>query len=202
MRQEMGNDMRIRAAIAEKPIDGNRSNTVTIQELELDDNLREKEVLVRVVACAVCHADLAAWDGHLPFPLPGVLGHEGTGVVERVRAKVDRMKAGDHVIMTFPNDGTCENCLDSKPRGCKHSGELMWSGRRYDGSSTALSRNGELVSGHLFQQSAFAADVDGTECDVLCTCRFYDFLEKRSQRWAIVLRQGVYDKDRLDPGCS
>jgi hypothetical protein len=43
------------------------------------------------------------------------------------------------------------------------------------------------------------AYVDGVECDVLCTCRFYDFLERRSQRWGIVLRQGVYDKDRLDP---
>jgi len=53
------------------------------------------------------------------------------------------VKAGDHVMMTFPNDGTCENCLDGKPRWCKHGGELMWSGRRYDGSPTALSRNGE-----------------------------------------------------------
>jgi len=45
--------MRIRAVVAEKPLDGHPSNTVTIQELELDHNLREKEVLVRVVACAV-----------------------------------------------------------------------------------------------------------------------------------------------------
>jgi len=43
------------------------------------------------------------------------------------------------------------------------------------------------------------AEVDGIECDVLCTCRFYDFLERRSHHWGIVLRQGVYDKDRLDP---
>jgi hypothetical protein len=43
------------------------------------------------------------------------------------------------------------------------------------------------------------ADVDGVECDVTCTCRFYDFLEQQSGRWGIVLRQGVYDKDRIDP---
>jgi aryl-alcohol dehydrogenase len=159
--------MKIRAAVAEKSVYGDPSNTVTIQELELDDSLREKEVLVRVVACAVCHADLAARDGHLPFPLPGVLGHEGTGVIERVSAKVDRVKAGDHVLMTFPNDGTCENCLDGKPRWCKHSGDLTWSGRRYDGSPTALSRNGEPVSGHLFQQSAFATHVIATEMNVV-----------------------------------
>jgi hypothetical protein len=43
------------------------------------------------------------------------------------------------------------------------------------------------------------AVVDGIECDVSCTCRCYDFLERRSQCWGIVLRQGVYDKDQVDP---
>ena len=36
-------------------------------------------------------------------------------------------------------------------------------------------------------------------CDVVCTGRFYDFLEKRDGRWAIVLRQPIYEKDRVDP---
>jgi SnoaL-like domain len=36
-------------------------------------------------------------------------------------------------------------------------------------------------------------------CDVVCTGRFYDFLEKRSDRWGIVLRQPIYEKDRIDP---
>lgn len=36
------------------------------------------------------------------------------------------------------------------------------------------------------------ADVDGVECDVSCTCRFYDFLEKQSGLRGIVLGQGVY----------
>jgi hypothetical protein len=42
-------------------------------------------------------------------------------------------------------------------------------------------------------------DVHGVTCDVLCTGRFYDFLEKRGDRWGIVLRQPIYEKDRLDP---
>lgn len=41
--------------------------------------------------------------------------------------------------------------------------------------------------------------VDRVECDVVCTGRFYDFLEKREERWGIVLRQPIYEKDRLDP---
>jgi hypothetical protein len=42
-------------------------------------------------------------------------------------------------------------------------------------------------------------DVDGVRCDVVCTGRFYDFFEQRNGRWAIVLRQPIYEKDRLDP---
>jgi len=43
------------------------------------------------------------------------------------------------------------------------------------------------------------ADVEGVACDVVCTGRFYDFLEKRAGRWGIMLRQPIYEKDRLDP---
>jgi hypothetical protein len=43
------------------------------------------------------------------------------------------------------------------------------------------------------------ASVHGTECDVVCTGRFYDFFEKRAGRWGLVLRQPIYEKDRIDP---
>ena len=43
------------------------------------------------------------------------------------------------------------------------------------------------------------AAVDGVEVDVVCTGRFYDFLEKREGRWGLVLRQPIYEKDRMDP---
>jgi hypothetical protein len=42
-------------------------------------------------------------------------------------------------------------------------------------------------------------EVHGVQCDVVCTGRFYDFLEKRDGHWGIVLRQPIYEKDRLDP---
>ena len=42
-------------------------------------------------------------------------------------------------------------------------------------------------------------EVEGVPCDVACTGRFYDFLEQRDGRWGIVLRQPIYEKDRLDP---
>jgi len=43
------------------------------------------------------------------------------------------------------------------------------------------------------------ASVDGILCDVVCTGRFYDFFEKRNDRWGLALRQPIYEKDRLDP---
>ncbi|SMH38824.1 nuclear transport factor 2 family protein [Mesorhizobium australicum] len=43
------------------------------------------------------------------------------------------------------------------------------------------------------------ADVEDVLCDVVCTGRFYDFLEKRDGRWGLVLRQPIYEKDRIDP---
>lgn len=41
--------------------------------------------------------------------------------------------------------------------------------------------------------------VEGVRCDVVCTGRFYDFFEKRAGRWGVVLRQPIYEKDRIDP---
>jgi len=43
------------------------------------------------------------------------------------------------------------------------------------------------------------ATVDGILVDVVCSGRFYDFLEKRGERWGIVRRQPIYEQDRLDP---
>jgi hypothetical protein len=50
-------------------------------------------------------------------------------------------------------------------------------------------------------QEGFAkgAPVHGVLCDVVCTGRFYDFLEKRQGKWGIVRRQPIYEKDRIDP---
>jgi hypothetical protein len=43
------------------------------------------------------------------------------------------------------------------------------------------------------------SDIDGVLCDVACTGRFYDFLKKQAGKWALALRQPIYEKDRLDP---
>ena len=48
-------------------------------------------------------------------------------------------------------------------------------------------------------QIAQRGPVEGVVCDVVCTGRFYDFLEKRRGRWGLVLRQPIYERDRMSP---
>ena len=51
------------------------------------------------------------------------------------------------------------------------------------------------VKMNIFQR----APLEGVIVDVICWGRFYDFFEKRDGKWAIVRRQPIYEKDRLDP---
>ena len=51
-----------------------------VEDIELA-NSKENEVLVKVSAAGVCHSDISVFDGVIPFPLPAVLGHEGSGAV-------------------------------------------------------------------------------------------------------------------------
>jgi len=61
----------------------------------------------------------------------------------------------------------------------------------------------ELAGGRAVAQTKMTisqrAPVHGVPCDVVCTGRFYDLFEKRGGRWGMVLRQPIYEKDRLDP---
>ena len=55
------------------------------------------KILVKIVACGVCHTDEAAQYQAIPVPLPAVLGHEGAGIVEAVGSAVKEFKVGDKV---------------------------------------------------------------------------------------------------------
>lgn len=129
------------------------------EELELDAP-GPGEVLVRVVATGVCHTDLNAQSGDMPLPLPGVLGHEGSGVVEAIGEGVTDVAVGDHVIMAWPYCGECRNCLRGEHRYCARIGEALIAGHRLLGpraGSTAYHRaDGSGLSGHFFGQSSFA----------------------------------------------
>ena len=126
-----------------------------LEDVDLDEP-RPHEALVRLVATGMCHTDLSARAGHLPFPLPGVLGHEGAGIVEQVGAEVTEVAVGDHVLASFSSCSDCPDCLAGRPAYCRdfHARNLF-GGSRPDGSATILSTGGP-VHGHFFGQSTFA----------------------------------------------
>lgn len=126
-----------------------------LQEVEVDTPRRD-EVLVRVVATGLCHTDLSVREGVIPAPLPGVLGHEGAGVVEAVGDDVTDIAVGDHVVMSFAFCGKCRQCRTGHPVYCASwPGLNLFGGGRPDGSPT-LRSNGQSLRGHFFAQSSFA----------------------------------------------
>jgi aryl-alcohol dehydrogenase len=127
----------------------------TLTDVQLDEP-RAGEVLVRLVAAGLCHTDLGVAVGALPFPLPGVLGHEGAGVVEAVGPGVASVAPGDRVLLSFTSCGACANCRDGHPAYCATwLPSNLLGGRRPDGSAT-ITRDGAELGGHFFGQSSFA----------------------------------------------
>ena len=64
---------------------------------------------------------------------------------------------------------------------------------------TSVDLNGECAIAQTKMTISQRATVDGVTVDVVCTGRFYDFFEIRRNKWAIVRRQPIYEKDRMDP---
>jgi aryl-alcohol dehydrogenase len=126
-----------------------------VEEVELEEP-RAGEVLVRIAGTGVCHTDGITQHGDLPFPPPGVLGHEGAGVVEAIGEGVTSVAEGDHVVLGWPWCGDCRNCLDGQPRYCLNLGQLVAGGGRPDGSTALRRADGSKLHSHFFGQSSFA----------------------------------------------
>ena len=117
---------------------------------------RRDEVVVQLEASGMCHADLSARAGHIPFPLPAVLGHEGVGHVVEIGSAVDDIAVGDRVVISFNWCGHCAACMAGAPVYCEDWPRLnLVGGSRSDGSST-LNQCGHSLHGHFFGQSSFS----------------------------------------------
>jgi len=127
--------MQITEALARRP-----GGDFSIEAVELDEP-RADEIRVRIAAVGVCHTDLVARDGAMPFTLPAVLGHESAGVVDVVGSSVARVRAGDRVAITFRSCGACARCLSGDPAYCFTMPVLNYIGMRPDGSKAI--RQGE-----------------------------------------------------------
>lgn len=137
---------------AERPFA--RSRPLTLSTLDLDDP-GPGEILVRIEAAGVCHSDLSVVDGARVRPVPMLLGHEASGIVEELGPGVDGLSVGDRVVMTFlPRCGECDHCRTDGRLPCR-VGSAANSEGSLVGGGTRLHRDGAAVHHHL-GVSAFA----------------------------------------------
>jgi S-(hydroxymethyl)glutathione dehydrogenase / alcohol dehydrogenase len=142
--------MRIRAAVLEE-----FGAPLAVQDVELAGP-GPGEVLVRLLACGVCHTDLYTASGADPSGYaPAVLGHEGCGTVEAIGEGVTSLTPGDRVVTLFsPQCGECVHCRSPKTNLCLAIREQQNQGYLPDGT-TRLSRGDERIR-HFMGTSTFA----------------------------------------------
>lgn len=141
--------MQITAAVARTP-----GADFTLETVELDEP-RADEIRVRIHAVGLCHTDLVARDGAMPFALPAVLGHEGAGVVEAVGSDVTKVVVGDRVAITFRSCGACARCKSGDPAYCHSMPAMNYIGMRLDGSKS-IHQDGADLASNFFGQSSLA----------------------------------------------
>lgn len=108
---------------------------LTIRDDVEVDAPRAGEVRIRVAACGVCRSDLSMQDGTMPIPMPAVLGHEASAVIEETGEGVTDLRPGDHVVVSWvPQCGECFFCRRAQPQLCQTSDVVLLAGGLLDGS--------------------------------------------------------------------
>ncbi len=110
------------------------------------------EVLIRTVACGLCHSDLHFIDGTYPHPVPCIAGHEAAGVVAAIGSEVRTVRVGDPVVTCLTAFcGHCAFCVTGRMALCLGGGT-----RRPRGAPPRLARTDGSPVAQMFNLSAFA----------------------------------------------
>jgi aryl-alcohol dehydrogenase len=134
--------------------------------------LEPAEVLVRIAGVGMCHTDMIARNPMMASVLGAViLGHEGSGIVERIGDGVTRVKPGDHVLISYDSCGWCTSCLEGAPSYCVEFEARNVTGRRVDGTASAFSADGTPIANRWFAQSSFAEFAVATERNLVSVDR-------------------------------
>lgn len=100
----------------------------------------------------------------------------------------------DGYMMATWFQGTADEFIRVSKEGFERGVNIL----HFQGAATAEINGARAISQTKMSihQRAMVHDV---LCDVVCMGRFYDFFEKRGERWGVVHRQPIYEKDRMDP---
>lgn len=111
------------------------------------------DLQIHMVASGICHSDEAIRKGDASVGYPAILGHEGSGIVEKIGTEVKGFNIGDHVVLSFYADGTCDNCLKGIPTQCRNYADYNLSGVRADGDYQFQEKKSNISN--MFNQSSF-----------------------------------------------
>ena len=126
-----------------------------LAQITLDDP-GPGELLIRIDAAGLCHSDLSVVNGDRPRPMPMVIGHEASGIVEALGSPDDvEFAVGDRVVLSFlPACGECVRCRSGEGYMCPNGAAANGEGRLLRGGCR-LHEDGADVHHHL-GASAFA----------------------------------------------
>jgi alcohol dehydrogenase len=134
-----------------------QSRPLQIRELELAPPAHG-EMRVRVTAAGLCHSDLSVIEGVRPRPMPMVLGHEATGIVEELGPDTAAFAPGDRVVFSFvPMCGACLPCAEGRPALCEPGAAANGAGTLLGGGRRWCDAPGKPVLNHHLGVSGFAA---------------------------------------------
>src|SRR4051794_40895380 len=120
-------------------------------EVVTAEPLKPPDVLVRIRAAGLCHTDLEVIEGSLRYPMPIVLGHEASGVVEQTGSAARGVAVGDHVVLSWnPHCGHCFYCDRDAPILCEQYLGEGPKGVSFDGKTRST-----LADGRALQQLMF-----------------------------------------------
>ncbi|MFC5587753.1 NAD(P)-dependent alcohol dehydrogenase [Sporosarcina soli] len=125
-----------------------------LSDLKLAE-MQPDEVIVKIVASGMCMSDETIRNGKTSVAFPVVLGHEGTGIIEKVGDAVKKFKVGDQVVMSYAYCENCPSCQAGHPSICNDWMKLNFLGVRDDGSHTFYTEDGSPVK-NFYGHSSFA----------------------------------------------
>ncbi len=123
------------------------------------------EIRIRIAACGVCHSDLHIAKGDLKFPMPAVLGHEISGIVDALGPGVAGFTPGDRVVSSFIMPcGKCPSCLRGRDDLCEtYFAFNRVKGVLYDGQSRLFRPDGTPLAMQMMGGMAQYAIVPETD---------------------------------------